>query len=53
MKKIRFSLVALLLSVTAVFAAAPYEGWQHTGSIYLLTTPDGANFPAKRNCPLR
>lgn len=27
-------------------ASAQYAGWQHTGSIYLLTTPDGANLPA-------
>lgn len=27
-------------------ASAPYLGWQHTGSIYLLTTPEGANLPA-------
>ena len=46
MKKIRSSLVALLLSVTTVFAANFYEGWPHAGSIYLLTTPDGANLPA-------
>ena len=45
MRIIRSSLVALLLSVTAVFAANPYEGWPHTGSIYLLTTPEGANLP--------
>ena len=27
-------------------AAAQYQGWQHSGSIYLLTTPEGANLPA-------
>ena len=53
MKTIPFSLIALLLSIPAVFAANPYEDWPHTGSIYLLTTPEGANLPAKRNCPLR
>ena len=39
------SLIALSawLAVSA-FAADPYEGWPHTGSIYLLTTPDGANW---------
>ena len=26
--------------------AAQYQGWEHSGSIYLLTTPDGANLPA-------
>ena len=24
---------------------ASYQGWQHAGSIYILTTPDGANLP--------
>ncbi|MCX5670651.1 MAG: DUF2341 domain-containing protein, partial [Planctomycetota bacterium] len=27
-------------------ASAQYQGWQHSGSIYLLTTPEGANLPA-------
>ena len=27
-------------------ASAQYPGWQHSGSIYLLTTPEGANLPA-------
>ena len=27
-------------------AAAPYPGWRHTGSLVILTTPDGANLPA-------
>ena len=27
-------------------ASAQYAGWQHSGSIYLLTTPEGANLPA-------
>ncbi len=25
---------------------AAYTGWQHSGSLYLLTTPEGANLPA-------
>ncbi len=25
---------------------ADYPGWKHTGSIFILTTPDGANLPA-------
>ena len=28
------------------FAAVPYAEWPHTGSLYILTTPDGANMPA-------
>jgi len=27
-------------------ASAQYAGWQHSGSIYILTTPEGANLPA-------
>ncbi len=29
-----------------VEAAPQYTGWQHSGSIYILTTPEGANLPA-------
>jgi hypothetical protein len=38
--------VLALLAVTAGTASAQYPGWQHSGSIYLLTTPEGANLPA-------
>ena len=39
-----------LLSVVAVSVgvqtdAAQYAGWQHSGSIFVLTTPEGANVP--------
>ena len=27
-------------------AFAKYAGWQHSGSLYILTTPEGANLPA-------
>ncbi|MCX7048472.1 MAG: DUF2341 domain-containing protein [Candidatus Sumerlaeota bacterium] len=27
-------------------ASAQYQGWQHSGSIFILTTPEGANLPA-------
>jgi len=27
-------------------AFAQYQGWQHSGSLYILTTPEGANLPA-------
>jgi hypothetical protein len=27
-------------------AATPYKGWQHSASMHLLTTPEGANLPA-------
>ena len=26
--------------------SAQYAGWQHSGAVYLLTTPEGANLPA-------
>lgn len=38
---ITLALVAFLQT-----AAAQYPGWQHAGSLFLLTTPDGANLPA-------
>ncbi|MEI6809379.1 MAG: DUF2341 domain-containing protein, partial [bacterium] len=50
--------VALITVVLAGFlqtAFAQYAGWQHSGSIYLLTTPDGANLPAtavEEQCPV-
>lgn len=45
--------LALAVTLLAVFlgqanpvhAQAPYAGWKHSGSVYLLTTPDGANLP--------
>ena len=30
----------------ATAAANPYQGWQHSGAIAILTTPDGASLPA-------
>ncbi len=40
-------LIALaLLAVSTARMFAQYPGWQHTGSLYLLTTPEGANLPA-------
>ncbi len=36
-------------------ATALYKGWQHAGSFYVLTTPEGANLPAtavEENFPL-
>ncbi|MCX5653119.1 MAG: DUF2341 domain-containing protein [Planctomycetota bacterium] len=37
--------MAVLLALAGT-ASAQYAGWQHSGSIYLLTTPEGANLPA-------
>jgi hypothetical protein len=36
----------MLLTGLLQTASAQYAGWQHSGSIYLLTTPEGANLPA-------
>ncbi|MGA2863714.1 MAG: DUF2341 domain-containing protein [Verrucomicrobiota bacterium] len=50
-----FTLAVLLLTPLAHAEAAedklpegsaPYPGWQHSGSIWVLTTPEGANLPA-------
>ena len=35
-----------MLSLFLQTAAAQYQGWQHSGSLYILTTPEGANLPA-------
>jgi hypothetical protein len=39
-------LVASLLTLLPTGAAAQYPGWQHSGSMFILTTPEGANLPA-------
>ena len=36
----------VMLLVLFERAPAQYQGWKHSGSIYLLTTPEGANLPA-------
>ncbi|MEI7901312.1 MAG: hypothetical protein WCK89_13760, partial [bacterium] len=38
------STLALLALIQT--ASAQYPGWTHSGSLYLLTTPDGADLPA-------
>ncbi len=43
-KHITQFLAALAISGGAAFAQ--YPGWQHSGSIFVLTTPDGAGLPA-------
>ena len=51
----------LLLLASALFAGiapqalAQYPGWQHEGSLFILTTPEGADLPAtalERDFPL-
>ncbi|HNQ90660.1 MAG TPA: DUF2341 domain-containing protein [Verrucomicrobiota bacterium] len=47
--------VGLFASALALGAAAQYPGWQHSGSIFILTTPEGADLPAsatERDFPL-
>jgi hypothetical protein len=43
-KKVLFGTAILLVFLG--MAAAQYSGWKYSGSIYLLTTPEGANVPA-------
>ncbi|MBM3871572.1 MAG: DUF2341 domain-containing protein, partial [Verrucomicrobia bacterium] len=41
------ALISLLFAKSlALVVAAPLPGWNHTGVLTLLTTPDGANLPA-------
>ena len=37
-------MVAMLASLPE--AAAQYSGWKHSGSMYIITTPEGADLPA-------
>ena len=39
-------LVASLLTLLPTGAAAQYPGWQHSGSMFILTTPEGADLAA-------
>lgn len=51
----RLILVALLFASAALPAIAQYPGWQHEASLYILTTPEGADIPAgvvERDFPL-
>ena len=54
MKKQLMTSIAVLMVLLAT-ARAGYVGWQHSGSIWILTTPEGANLPAtatEENFPL-
>ena len=49
------ALAPLLLLALAGQAAAQYPGWKHSGSVFVLTTPEGADLPASaavENFPL-
>ena len=53
-----FAIVCLMQAVSSATAenpAARYADWQHTGSLWILTTPEGADLPAtctEHNFPL-
>lgn len=49
---VAFAVSALIFSALsnaqdkAVTSVPAYQGWQHSGALTILTTPDGANLPA-------
>jgi hypothetical protein len=50
-----FSLTAVLVLVLTGPVHAQYPGWKHSGSVFVLTTPEGADLPASaavENFPL-
>lgn len=44
--KLPCSLAVVLLLACGGATSAQYPGWKHSGSVYVLTTPDGADLPA-------
>lgn len=53
--KSRGMISSLIVMSLLSAAQAQYAGWPHTGSLYILTTPEGANLPAtatEENFPL-
>lgn len=46
MNVLRFSFASCFVFLASGFASAQYQNWQHSGSVWLLTTPDGADLPA-------
>lgn len=40
------TIIASLLFATAAFAGPDYSTWAHAGSVFVLTTPEGADLPA-------
>lgn len=52
-KQLIWGMATLLAIAQSTFAQ--YQDWQHSGSIYILTTPEGADLPAsvlEKNVPL-
>ena len=41
-----FATITLALLALVQTGFAQYPGWHHTGSFYVLTTPEGADLPA-------
>jgi len=55
MKKEKLLVVILSVLLFAVFTHAQFTDWQHSGTIYIITTPEGADLPAsasEQNFPL-
>jgi hypothetical protein len=55
MKKALLVLATAVLAVCGSNASARYAGWLHEGSMFILTTPEGADLPAtavEQNFPL-
>ena len=53
MKKLMIGAMVGMAMLATAFAK--YEGWQHSGSLYVITTPEGANLPssmAEENFPV-
>ncbi|HWE97937.1 MAG TPA: DUF2341 domain-containing protein [Tepidisphaeraceae bacterium] len=46
LKALHYFLVMASLAFIPLRASAAYEGWKHAESVYVLTTPDGADLPA-------
>ncbi|HJO53144.1 MAG TPA: DUF2341 domain-containing protein, partial [Verrucomicrobiota bacterium] len=38
--------ICLIGTIATSFASAQYGDWKHSGSMYIVTTPEGANLPA-------
>jgi hypothetical protein len=51
----KLTIRAIVYFAMLASASAEYQGWQHSGSLSVLTTPEGANLPAtaaEENFPL-
>jgi hypothetical protein len=51
----KLTIRAIVYFAMLASASAQYQGWQHSGSLRVLTTPEGANLPAaasEENFPL-